>query len=263
MNRSPRPLVVALAALSLSACTSMMDHSNTMVFATTTKTALDVSQDPTGSLGVTLGYKRLEAVWMPLLPNQGKLNERAPATCTGGTDPKSCPMFTGADGTNTDTYSVLATFSGSASGIAGGGSGANAKGSIAQFFATGLAARALASRGGNAALFNTEANVVADSVTKAQAQAQAEAQAKELRDNAAEVALLMNKLTQNDGKSIDSGKYEKWKAQFTAKSVLDGIKPQLDNLASSANSSDLKSYLRNHWNEFGAEAKAAAVAAGL
>lgn len=248
MNRSPRPLVTALAALLLSACTSMMDHSNTMVFATTTKTALDVSQDPTGSLGVTLGYKRLEAVWMPLLPNQGKSNEREPATCKKDANSNACPMFNGVDGTQVDTYSVLATFSGSASGIAGGGNGANAKGNIAQFFATGLAARTLASRGGNAALFNTDAAGVSDSLFVAQA--------KESQDNAAEVALLMHKLAPDD-KSIDNSKYQTWSSNFPAGGKLIGVKALLDSLKASS-ISDFTSYLRNHWNDYGTEAKTAA-----
>lgn len=248
MNRSFRVLVVAHAALLLSACSSMMDHSNTMVFATTTKTALDVSQDPTGSLGVTLGYKRLEAVWMPLLPNQGKHNERAPATCKEEADSKNCPMFRGTDGEQKDTYSVLATFSGSASGIAGGGSGANAKGSIAQFFATGLAARALANKGGNAALFNTEATTASDSLVMTQV--------KESQDNAAEVALLMHKLAPDD-KTIDNSKYQNWTGNFPAGGKLIGVKDLLDTLKASG-ISRLTSYLRNQWNDFGAEAKAAA-----
>ena len=248
MNRSSRAFVVALAALLLSGCSSMMDHSNTMVFTTTTKTALDVSQDPTGSLGVTLGYKRLEAVWMPLLPNQGKLNERAPATCKEEADSRNCPMFRGTDGEQKDTYSVLATFSGSASGIAGGGSGANAKGSIAQFFATGLAARALASKGGNAALFNTEATTASDSLVMTQA--------KESQDNAAEVALLMQKLAP-DEKTIDDSKYQNWTGNFPPGGKLIGVKGLLDSLKASG-ISHLTSYLRNQWNDFGSEAKAAA-----
>jgi len=139
------------------------EHSNTLIFGTTTKFALDVSQDPTGAVGVTLGYRRQEAVWMPLLPNQGKQNERAPAECKIRTD---CPMFVGAEGSDHDTYSVFASFGGKGAGGAGASeAGARAEGQIVQYFATGLAARKLAE--GGAALVNTTADPLASMISPA------------------------------------------------------------------------------------------------
>jgi hypothetical protein len=152
-------------------------HTNTMVFATSTRTAIDVSSDPSsGNLGITIGYKRLEAAWVPLLANQSDQNSSAliPSKCDGLVKvtqsnnsnetltkeyaPEGCAgRFQGTDGTITDAYSVIGTFSGSSTGAAGAGSGTGevkAGGSIAQFFATGLAAQKLALKGG-AALFNT------------------------------------------------------------------------------------------------------------
>jgi hypothetical protein len=114
-------------------------HSNTLIFGTHTKLALDVSAGTTGSPSVTLGYKREEAVWMPLLANQSRSGK--PATCTAA----DC-LFVGqqdADQTQKDTYSVLASFGAKATGNASTTSGGQASGGgqLAQFFATGLAAR--------------------------------------------------------------------------------------------------------------------------
>jgi len=115
VGRAPLCALSAAAMLLLGGCATP-EHSNTLIFGTTTKFALDVSQDPTGALGVTLGYRRQEAVWMPLLPNQGKSGERAPADCR---DRKDCPMFVAEDGADRDTYSVFASFGGSGAGGVG------------------------------------------------------------------------------------------------------------------------------------------------
>ena len=134
---------------------STPQHTNVLIFGTNTKFALDLSQDPTGGVGVTLGFKREEAVWMPLLPNQSKSTNNetmVPATCTSNT---ACPKYLGSDGTNTDTYSVLASFGSKVgSGLDPQANKAEVKAQIAQYFATGLAARELAIRGG-AGLVNT------------------------------------------------------------------------------------------------------------
>ncbi len=65
-------LMPAAITLILYGCGSVPQHSNTLVFGTDTKVALDVSSSPAnaGALGFTLGYKRVEAVWMPLLANK-------------------------------------------------------------------------------------------------------------------------------------------------------------------------------------------------
>lgn len=139
-------------SLLLSACTGTPKHSNVLIFGTNTKFALDVSQDMTSGVGVTLGYKREEAVWMPLLPNP---DDKVGLSCPNS-DP-DCWKYTGNDHTDRDTYSVLASF-GSKSSVGAGGQQPNAQvqGEIAQYFSTGLAARALAARGG-AGLVNTQA----------------------------------------------------------------------------------------------------------
>ena len=132
----------ALLCIALLGCTSTPQHTNVLVFGTNTKFALDLSQDATSGIGITLGYKRLEAVWMPLLPNQAsdKGSGLRPSSCKA--DDK-CPKFIGEDSAGQhDTYSVLASF-GSKLGVGVDATGKDAKvnGEIAQYFATGLAAR--------------------------------------------------------------------------------------------------------------------------
>jgi hypothetical protein len=113
-------------------------HSNTLIFGTNTKFALDVSVDSTGQPSITVGYKRQEAVWMPLLANK----EGTPAECR---DIKDCTyLYIGKEDNTQDTYSVLASFGAKFSGETVSTSGANVGGGIAQYFATGLAARKLA-----------------------------------------------------------------------------------------------------------------------
>lgn len=141
-----------LAAALLSACSSTPRHTNVLMFGTNTKLALDVSQDPATGMGVSLGYKRQEAVWMPLLPNVGE--GYLPASCETQEPKGPCPKYVGNHGNDYDTYSVLASFGFDVSGSGTAPSGVNAGGKVAQFFATGLAARTLAQTGG-AALVNT------------------------------------------------------------------------------------------------------------
>lgn len=145
-------ITIGLSLITLTGCGSTPQHTNTLLFATSTKFAIDASATPTGSPEVTVGYKRQEGVWMPLLANQAS---GVPATCPTGSD---C-IFQGKekkDGEKTDTYSVLAsfgaTFGGSADTAPTDGTtpkaSAKVTGGLAQFFATGIAAQKLADRGG-------------------------------------------------------------------------------------------------------------------
>jgi len=136
-------------------CAGTPEHTNTLMFATTTKFALDVSVSPTGGTpDFTLGYKRSEGVWMPLLANKETGETTKPADCDKA---KSDCLFQGKEekGKKTDTYSVLASFGAKFSGGASSGAtdssspNAQASGGLAQFFATGIAAQNLASQGGS------------------------------------------------------------------------------------------------------------------
>ena len=164
--------LIAMSCAALAACETPK-HSNTLIFGTNTKVAFDVSADAvTQTPSITLGYTRQEAVWMPLMPNVDRNGKMVPC---GNEETRAaseaCKKFIGKDGaTKTegakeDTYSVLATFGATFSGGAntqGGGSenpevggagaevsaGTTASAGIAQYFATGLAARILAKEGG-------------------------------------------------------------------------------------------------------------------
>lgn len=153
MRRHIAKVVQGLFAVTVYGCSSTPEHTNTLMFGTTTKFALDVSVNPVnGSPDFTVGYKRHEGVWMPLLANQGTSSTRTPVTCT------DC-KFTGEETNNSkkDTYSVLASFGATFGGGAEAGTNtggetpnanAKAEGGLAQFFATGNAAQNLATTGG-------------------------------------------------------------------------------------------------------------------
>lgn len=140
-NRLSRLILASAIVCALAGC-GVAEHTNTLLFGTNTKVALDISINPAGGTpDVTLGYKRQEAVWMPLLANQGASNPKTPVNCT---KPSDC-SFVSQDGQ--DAYSVLASFGADFSAQDGEGSG-QAAGGLAQFFATGLAAQKLAAQGG-------------------------------------------------------------------------------------------------------------------
>ena len=61
-----------LFPLCMSGC-STPDHTNTLIFGTNTKVGLDVSCETTGVPSISVGYKRQEAVWMPLLANKDEI----------------------------------------------------------------------------------------------------------------------------------------------------------------------------------------------
>lgn len=155
-SRFCRIALTALTATGLSGCVQMTRHSNTLVFGTNTSFGIKAGADAANTPGVTVGYSRQEAVVMPLLANTGAKGELmlpCPHTVENGEVPaskvhESC-RFVGLDGDKVlDSYSVLASFGldFSADGAARG----KANGKISQYFATGLAARILAERGGAA-----------------------------------------------------------------------------------------------------------------
>ena len=227
LSRAVTLVFLSLAAFVLIACATPR-HTNTLIFGTSTRVALDVSQDPTGAVGVTLGYKRYEAVWMPLLANKATSGTEAlvPAECTSD----GC-RFVGTAGTDggavgpgaIDTYSVLATFSGQAGGSAGGTTpSAQGQARLAQFFATGLAARMLADRGG-AALVNTQA-VAPEIQQKAKVI---------LDDQAAKKQKVMDHLAKADG-TIDAAKLDALLLRDPASKISAGQKQKLKEATTAA-----------------------------
>lgn len=136
----------------------MIQHNDVLIFGTTTNFGVDVSSaggttgTPTPNL--TIGYKRTEAVWMPLVANATAAGQAwKPNICPTGTAP--CVPFdelkylghgekkTGNADTEGDAYSVMASFG--AKGSAVGSTAPTAGLGLAQFFATGIAAQRLAS----------------------------------------------------------------------------------------------------------------------
>lgn len=157
---------------------------------------------------------------MPLLANVANGTETVPATCLN--DP--CREFKGTTGTSggaasvgaTDTYSVLATFSGQAGASAGAGGnetpGVKANGTLAQYFATGIAARLLAEHGG-ASIVNT-GGTKTESTTKLET---IQAVKKTITEENANIDRIMFSITGKDG-TLDQAKYN----TLLAKSKLDG-----------------------------------------
>jgi hypothetical protein len=182
-------VLVGIALAGLGGCAVPQ---NTVLFATNTTIALDASINPTnGTPNITIGYKRQEGVLMPLMASKrvyppgansadqiaqagnetsrsagpaGHGTDHGPgdallcATETLGGDTHDPCIFRGTGADGTDTYSVLASIGTDVGGSASAGSTGSASGQVqvAQFFATGLAARELA-RSGGAALVNTNA----------------------------------------------------------------------------------------------------------
>lgn len=169
-------IIAGLGALMLGGCellTGDNPHNDVMLFVTGTKVALDVSAPAlNGAIPeFTLGYKRMEGVWMPLNVNgdsasnadidakiaalQDCDSRAAAAIADAGTRQAFClsEVFgsgkyvsmssginpdTGGSEYEIDTYSVFASF-----GARGGLSSEAAEGGLAQFFATGIAAQRL------------------------------------------------------------------------------------------------------------------------
>ena len=64
---------IGLAGLAILAAECLQQpNNNVLLFGTDTKVALDVSSSATsgGAPQITLGYRRAEAVWMPLVVNE-------------------------------------------------------------------------------------------------------------------------------------------------------------------------------------------------
>jgi len=151
--RLNRPLLalLALAVTGLVGCA----HNDVLVFGTDTKMGLDIETAATqgASPSITIGYKRKEAVWMPLVVNgQGsdvaacspsqvtRTPLRAAKTCrdasSGVARDDILYQSQGPDGER-DAYSVFASLGAR---IEGDGRDTKASMGIAQFFATGGAA---------------------------------------------------------------------------------------------------------------------------
>lgn len=184
-------LTSAAVALLLAGC-AQMPHNNVLVFGTETKVALDVASEMTagGAPAVTVGYKRKEAVWMPLSFNRIECGRPIrPENCTLASDDQtlyqgeSSGISSGKGGSDRelDAYSVFASFGAKFKSTASGDSGVSAGGGLAQFFATGVAAQRLGANPRVAGALAVKP-AVAEQVDKAEAEAsEAEARADEFQ----------------------------------------------------------------------------------
>lgn len=166
-------IILIASSFLASGCTQTVRHTNTLLFATNSQIALSVGTNATAQPDVTFGYKRQEAVVMPLVANMasgaGNADELIPCGSSGGTQvseheiketenstpPGNAKTFAEKCfivGENTksgsrDSYSVLASF-GAKFGGRTSGTTPEASVGIAQYFATGVAAQLLAVTGG-------------------------------------------------------------------------------------------------------------------
>lgn len=156
--------------LSLALCMSLwgcgaLDHTNTLLFATNTNLGIQAGTDANQVPSVNIGYRRQEAVIMPLAANvKDSQNRRLPCFTSipegsGGNPPANATTITvpsvckfvakNSNGNLEDSYSVLASFGANFSAQANG-MVAEGRGGLAQYFATGAAAQLLAATGGAA-----------------------------------------------------------------------------------------------------------------
>ncbi len=138
----------------LTAC-EMPRHSNTLLFGTNTNLGINVGTDASKTPNVSIGYQRQEAVIMPLVANDKEDANGKLVPCTIGPNVAgnaewqhdSCVLIgerSGKDVHAVDAYSVFASFGSTFNADSSTG---KAGGSVAQFFATGIAAQALAVAG--------------------------------------------------------------------------------------------------------------------
>jgi hypothetical protein len=186
MHRLPKLIAAASAALLVLAGCSTPKHTDLLVFGTNTSLGVSIKGDATSTAGVDIGYRRQEVVLMPLYVN-GATSKIPPPTPASLSDAKYQGIDTDA---RKDTYSVLASFGAKASGSGSGGAGV----SIAQYFATGIAARTLALAGG--ALVTTSEVGARQSIAPAAVSAEKAADIRQwISDHDAKIVLIAGKVS--------------------------------------------------------------------
>ena len=173
-HRTAVAVAAGLCALSLGGCMQMTRHSNTLVFGTNTSFGVVVGTDATSTPSIAVGYKRQEAVVMPLVANVKSVTSGGEsvlepcligpaagdphgAAVAGSAETHPCLLVGRDKDQSLDAYSVLASF-----GTRYDAQSTGAGGSIAQYFATGVAAQTLARSGGAAVATGSAAVKSAD-----------------------------------------------------------------------------------------------------
>jgi hypothetical protein len=165
MHRRSIGFIAALSTLPLlGGCVQATRHSNTLVFGTNTSFGIKVGTDTAQVPTIIVGYDRQEAVIMPLVANteeaaDAAMNRLSPCDLTQGVRVDGDAEFAvhpcslvATNGSAQDAYSVLASF-----GASYDATGTSAKGGLAQYFSTGIAAQILALKGGAALVATGEA----------------------------------------------------------------------------------------------------------
>ncbi len=155
-------LAIFAAGLALTGCVQATRHSNTMVFGTNTTFGIKAGTTTGEVPEIVIGYHRQEAVIMPLVANTVSSEDpnllspcdlTTPVTVTGNAQFAVHPCsLVATNQKSQDSYSVLASF-----GASYDVNGTGAKGGLAQYFATGVAAQILAAKGGAALVATGEA----------------------------------------------------------------------------------------------------------
>jgi hypothetical protein len=236
-------------------------HTNALIFGTNTKVALDISSGSTGTLGLTLGYARQEAVFMPLMANKydqqaGKL---VPAECSSKTvsepqigqkitinpdDSSNCPsLFMGQEsGGKRDAYSVLASFGGELDG-SGQQAKIGAKGFVRSYFATGVAAQTLAAVGG-AALVSTAATPPAEATLAAFSSSLNTEKISAIQANSLKTSKRITELVETLYKGAKpADELATWLSKEPASSLDQGVKNLLSKKVQ--NKAEFEKYLQN------------------
>ncbi|WP_417449913.1 hypothetical protein [Kordiimonas sp.] len=175
---------VAGLIIGTAGCAQMTRHSNTLVFGTTTTIGVKVGQDASQTPTIEIGYGRQEAAFVPVLANTGSATNGdlnpCPGTMVNGqggavkVDLTTCKFEATNNGTDKDSYSTLASFGADVGATAGKG-----EVTLAQYFATGIAAQALALSGGaNVVQAGGDTTAKADAAGKAADAMSAQAQAR-------------------------------------------------------------------------------------
>jgi hypothetical protein len=197
MRYLPKLIAAASTALLALAGCSTPKHTDLLVFGTNTSLGVSIKGDATSTAGVDIGYRRQEVVLMPLYVNGAQSKTPPPAAAPLG-DTKYQGIDTEA---RKDTYSVLASFGAKASGSGSGGAGV----SIAQYFATGIAARTLALAGG--ALVTTSDVGAKQSITPAAVSAEKAADIRKwISEHDAKVVLIADKVSDASTGKTDAAK---------------------------------------------------------
>ncbi len=207
---------ILLAILMVSGCA--VKHSDVLVFGTNTNYGLTVAMTmPENTPHLNIGYKRQEAVWMPLAINAdksaiaGKIKEGSEANDIKymGKEHVQGKVI------KEDTYSVLASFGSKVRGSQG-----NVSSGIAQYFATGVAAQQLASLGGASLVNASDENLVptADAVKAANAPLEALRESRFTKDKSSE-SIIAWLWPDGAGKAHNQGNVDKLDKWITESSI--------------------------------------------